>query len=158
VEDVMRGLQRNAWRGLFVIAVLIGLVGLWALVVGVAEDQSVPLGLTGRNLAELATESPDGYRFADFEVRAGGMGLVVIGAILAGVAAFAFRPGEKWAWWAMWALPIWAASTVVLILVIGVTPGQAPPWPMISGTIVGALSVALLLVCAPGFFGRHTED
>jgi len=31
------------------------------------------------------------------------------------------------------ALPIWAASTVVLILIIGVAPGQAPPWPMISG-------------------------
>lgn len=61
----MQRLQRNAWRGLLTIAVLIGLVGLWALFVGIAEDPSVPLGVTGRTLSELAAESPDGYRFAD---------------------------------------------------------------------------------------------
>jgi hypothetical protein len=158
VEAVVQGLQRNAWKGLLVLALLIGLVGLWALVVGIAEDESVPLGLTGRTLDQLAAESPDGYRFADFGVRAGGMGLVLIGAVLASVAMFAFRPRQKWAWWAMWALPIWATSTVGLILIIGVAPGQPPPWPMISGVVVGLLSAGLLLVTGPRFFGRRGDD
>ncbi len=56
----MPRLQRNAWRGLLTIAVLIGVVGVWPLLVGIAEDPSVPLGLTGRSLSELAAESPDG--------------------------------------------------------------------------------------------------
>lgn len=154
----MRGLQRNAWKGLLVLTLLIGLVGLWALIVGIAEDQSVPLGLTGRSLADLAAESPDGYRFADFGVRAGGMGLVLIGSVLASVVMFAFRPGQKWAWWVVWAMPIWAASTVGLILIIGIAPGQAPPWPMISGIVVGLLSTGLLLVTAPRFLGRRGDD
>jgi hypothetical protein len=158
MEDAMQRLQRNAWRGLLVLAVLIGLVGLWALINGIEEDQSVPLGLTGRSPAELAAESPDGYRFADFGVRAGGMGLVVIGGTLASVVVFAFRAMQQWAWWALWALPIWAASSVILVLIMGIAPGQAPPWPMISGTVVGALSAALLLVSAPRFFWRRTDD
>lgn len=154
----MQRLQRNAWRGLLVMAVLIGLVGLWALFVGIAEDPSVPVGLTGLTLSELEAESPNGYRFADFGVRAGGMSLVVIGMVFATIVLFAFRQHQPWAWWAMWALPIWGASTVVLILAIGVVPGQAPPWPMISGTIFAVFSAVLLLVSAPQFVGRHTAD
>lgn len=154
----MQRLQRKAWLGLLAMAVLIGLVGLWALFIGIAEDQSVPLGLTGLTLSELEAESPNGYRFADFGVRGGGMGLVVIGALLAAIVVFAFRQRRQWAWWAMWVLPIWAASTVVLILAIGVAPGQAPPWPMISGSIFAVFSTALLLVSAPRFLGRQTPD
>ncbi len=139
-------------------SVLIGLVGLWALLVGIAEDPSVPLGLTGLTLSELEAESLNGYRFADFGVRVGGMGLVVNGTLLAAIAAFALRQGRRWAWWAMWVMPTWGAATVVLILAIGVAPGQAPPWPMISGAFVAALSAALLLVSAPMFLGRQTTD
>lgn len=58
----------------------------------------------------------------------------------------------------MWALPVWAASALALILVIGVAPGQAPPTPMISGPIVAVLSSALLLVSAPRFLGRYAAD
>jgi len=36
----MQRLQRNAWLGLLAMAVLIALVGLWALFVGIAEDPS----------------------------------------------------------------------------------------------------------------------
>ncbi|MEO8571972.1 MAG: hypothetical protein ABI553_09780 [Chloroflexota bacterium] len=154
----MQRLQRNAWLGLLVMSMLIGLVGLWALFVRITEDASVPLGLTGRSLSELATESPDGYRFADFGVRAGGLGPVVNGTLLATIVVFAFRQHRRWAWWAMWVLPIWGASAFVLILAIGVSPGQAPPWPMISGSIVAVFSAALLLFSAPRFIGRRAAD
>ena len=154
----MQWLQRNAWRGLLAMAVLIGLVGLWALLVGITEDASVPLGLTGRSLSEIASESPAGYRFADFGVRAGGLGLVVNATLLATIVMFAFRQDRRWAWCAMWVLPIWGASAVVLIVAVGVAPGQAPPWPMISGSIIAVLSAALLLVSASRFFGHATAD
>jgi hypothetical protein len=59
------------------------------------------------------------------------------------------RRGERWAWWAAWALPIWAAVVPVFYLVAGVDPGQPPPPPMISGPIVAILSGAVLLVVRP---------
>lgn len=135
----MQGLRGNAWRGLVVLAVLIGLVGVWALIMGIAEDQSVPLGLTGRNLGELAAESPDGYRFADFGVRAGGMGLVVIGGVLASVAAYAFRPRQKWAWWAMWALPFWSAALVIFTSVLVFEPSHLEPVGLVIGLAISAV-------------------
>ena len=149
----MQWLGRNAWLGLLAMSILVGLVGLWALLVGIAEDQSVPLGLTGLTVSQLQAQSPDGSRFADFGVRAGGMGLVVVGTLLASIDVFAFREQQLWAWWALWALPVWGLSTVVLILLIGLAPGQAPPWPMISGTIVAVLSALLLIASAPQLLG-----
>ncbi len=151
----MQRLQRNAWRGLLTIAVLIGLVGVWPLLVGIAEDPSVPLGLTGRSLSELAAESPDGFRLADFITRGSGLGLIVNGALLAAIAVSAFRLRQRWAWWAMWALPVWCLTVVGLVLANGVSPGQAPPWPLFSGSVFGVLSAALLLASAPRFFARN---
>jgi hypothetical protein len=149
----MQQLRRNAWLGLLAMSLLIGLAGLWALLVGINEDQSVPIGLTGLTVSQLQAQSPEGYRFSDFGVRAGGMGLVVVAALLASIVVFAFRQQQRWAWWALWALPVWGISTVVLILVIGVVPGQAPPWPLISGTIVAVVAALLLVVSARQFQG-----
>jgi hypothetical protein len=50
-----------------------------------------------------------------------------------------------------------AASVFVLILAVGVAPGQAPPNPMLSGPIIAVLSAAILLVSAPRFFGRQPQ-
>ena len=48
-----------------------------------------------------------------------------------------------------------AASVFVLIMAVGVAPGQAPPNPMISGPIIAVLSAAILLISAPRFFGHE---
>ena len=81
----------------------------------------------------------------------------MIGALLSTVLVFGFRHNRRWAWWAMWSLPIWAASVFALNLAFGVAPGQAPPSPMISGPIVVILAAALLLVSAPRFVGHPPE-
>lgn len=147
----MSWLQRNAWRGLLALVVLIGLVGLWALLMGVAEDASVPLGLTGQTAAQIQNEGEGGYRLADYGVRVGGLCLVVIATLLSAIVAFAFRERRRWAWWAMWVLPIWGAATMLITLAFGVAPGQAPPTPLISGLVVVVLSFLLLMVSAPLF-------
>ncbi|HVQ23474.1 MAG TPA: hypothetical protein VMT36_09385 [Candidatus Saccharimonadia bacterium] len=147
----MSWLQRNAWRALLVLVVLIGLVGMWALLVGITEDPSVPLGLTGLTAAQIQTQGEGGYRLADYGVRVGGLCLVVIATLLSAIVVFAFREHRRWAWWAMWVLPIWGAATMLLILALGVAPGQAPPTPLISGLVVVVLSTALLAVSAPLF-------
>ena len=136
--------------------VLVAVIGLWPLILGIKEDASIPLGITGMTASELEAASAQGYRLLDFEVRSGGMALIMIGTLLSTVLLGAFRQDRPWAWWVMWVLPIWGASTFGLILAIGVAPGQAPPWPMISGPIFAVFSTSLLLVSAPQFFGRET--
>jgi cytochrome bd-type quinol oxidase subunit 2 len=147
----MSWLQRNAWRVLLVLVVLIGLVGAWAMLVGITEDPSVPLGLTGLTAAQIQTEGEGGYRLADYGVRVGGLCLLVIATLLSTIVVFGFRERRRWAWWAMWVLPIWGAATMILIIALGVAPGQAPPTPLISGLVVVVLSSLLLVVSAPLF-------
>ena len=108
--------------------------------------------------SQLEAASGQGYRLLDFEVRSGGISLIVIGTLLSAVLLGAFRQNRRWAWWAMWVLPVWGASVLVLILAAGVAPGQPPPTPMISGPILAVLSSALLLVSAPRFLGRPMAD
>ena len=147
-------LQRRAWWLLLAITVLVAVIGVWPVIAGIKEDASVPLGIAGMTASQLEAVSPEGYRLLDFFARSGGVTLIVIGTLLSLVVLNGFRQARRWAWWAMWALPVWGASTFVLILAIGVAPGQAPPWPMISGAIFAAFSAALLAVSAPLFFGR----
>lgn len=87
----MPWLQRRAWRLLLTMTVLIAVVGLWALIIGIKEDASVPLGITRMTLSELEASSAQGYRLLDFEVRSGGMALIVIGTLLSLVLVGAFR-------------------------------------------------------------------
>jgi hypothetical protein len=148
-------LQRHAWWLLLTMTVLLAVIGVWPVILGIKEDASVPLGITGMTASQLEASSVQGYRLLDFEVRSGGVALIVIGTLLGAVVLGAFRQGLPWAWWVMWVLPVWAASVFVLILSIGVAPGQAPPTPMISGPIFAVLSAALLLVSAPRFFGHQ---
>ncbi len=150
----MVSLQRRAWWLLLTITVLVAFIGVWPVIAGIKEDASVPLGIAGMTASQLQALSPGAYRLVDFFARSAGVALIVIGTLLSLVVVHGFRPAHRWAWWAMWALPVWSVSTFVLILAIGVAPGQAPPWPLISGAVVAGLSATLLVLSAPLFLGR----
>jgi hypothetical protein len=154
----MLWLQRRTWWLLLTMTVLIAVLGVWPLILGIKEDASVPLGITGMTASQLEAASGQGYRLLDFEARGGGISLIVIGTLLSAVLLGGFRQNRRWAWWTMWVLPVWGASVFVLILAGGVAPGQPPPTPMISGPIIALLASALLLVSGPRFFGRPMAE
>ena len=149
----MRWLQRHSWWLLLAMTVLVAVIGLSPVIFGIKEDASVPLGISGVTASQLEAASAQGYRLLDFEVRSGGIALIVIGTLLSAVLLGGFRKNRRWAWWVVWVLPAWGAAICVLILAIGIAPGQRPPIPMFSGAVIAALSTALLLVSAPAFFG-----
>lgn len=151
----MGWLRAHAWWGLLVMSLIVTMFGITDLTGGVSSDPGIPLGLIGRTLAELEAESAQAYRLLDLGVRAGGIHLIIIGTLQLAILVFAFRRDLRWAWWAMWTLPAWAAAVFVFYLAAGVAPGQAPPPPMISGPIFAALSAVILLVSAARFFGRR---
>jgi hypothetical protein len=151
----MAWLRRHAWWGLLVVSVMLVVFGITDIVSGAAADVGIPQGLTGRTIAELEAESADAYRMFDFATRVNGWSLVLLGAFVSAIVLVPFRRGERWAWWAAWALPIWAAVGPVFYLVAGLAPGQPPPPPMISGPIVAILCAAILAVSAPRFPARR---
>jgi hypothetical protein len=148
----MRWLERHAWWGLLVFAVVIVIFGVTDLAAGPAADVGIPLGLTGMTPAQLEAESAAAYRLFDISTRANGWSLAIMGLMASTILVFAFRKDRPWAWWAMWLLPIWSAGVFVFYIVAGIRADQPPPPPMISGPILAILSTAILLVSAPRFF------
>jgi hypothetical protein len=134
--------------GTLAVSVLLLLFGATDIASG-AADALIPKALTGKTIEELEAESADAYGMFDFAVRSNGWSLVLLGVLLALIVLIPFRQGERWAWWAAWALPIWAAAVPVFYLVAGVEPDQPPPPPMVSGPIVAILCAGILLVTRP---------
>ncbi len=148
----MTRLQRHGWQVLVLFAVAIVVFGAMDVVMGAAGDRVIALGLTGRTHAELIAESPDAFRLYDFTRRTQAWALVTLGLLLLGILFGAYRNGQRWAWWVMWLLPAYSLSVPAMYLVFGLVPGTPPPPPIISGSIVGVISI-LVLVLDRGRFG-----
>jgi hypothetical protein len=152
---LMRWLERHAWWGLLLMGVVMVIFGVTDVVVGPAADRGIPLALTGMTLDELKADGPAAYRMFDFFTRVNGYSLALAGMLFIVVLVLAFRPGRRWAWWAMWLLPIWSVGVALFYAVAGLEPGQPPPPPMVSGPIVAVLAAGILAVTARRFLGSE---
>jgi len=146
----MRWLARNGWILPFGLALTFVVFGITDIVAGAAADPAIAESLTGLTLDELSRESAAAYGMFDFMTRINGWSLVLAGALLAAIVFFPLRGGERWAWWASWALPIWAVGVPLFYIVSGLAPGEGLAPPMISGPIVAIISAGVLLVSRPG--------
>lgn len=149
----MGALRRHVWWVLVALTVLVVLFGVGDILLGVAFDPGIALGLTGLTPSEVATQSAAGHRLFDFTTRTQGLLLVAVGVLLAVILRTPYRQGQRWAWYAIWVLPIWWIGGVLgLYVAFGVAPGHAPPPPMFSGPILGVLAAAALLFDRSRFF------
>jgi len=150
----MEWVRRHAWQPLLGMTALIAIIGLNPVAQGIHEDPSVPLAFTGRTADQLQSDSSETFRLIDVQARFSGLDLIVIGLLLSAILVTGFRRNERWAWWAMWLLPLWGAAVTATIVRTGLADGQAPPTPMFTGPAIAAVSTALLLLSAPRFFER----
>jgi hypothetical protein len=153
----MKWLERHAWWGLLFITLLFVAFGVGDIIVGPAADVGIPVGLTGMTPDELEAESAAAYRLFDFFTRVNGASLALSGLFATAILLFGFRRNQRWAWWTLWLVPVWATGVLVSYLIAGVQPDQPPPPPMISGPILAVLAAAILLVSAPRFFRSPSE-
>ena len=116
----MRWLERHAWWGLLLMTVTMVGFGVGDVLQGAAADRGIPLGLTGLTLEELQAEGPASYRLFDFFTRVNGYSLLLAGLLGTAILLFAFRADQRWAWWTMWLLPLWAIGVAAFYLVAGV--------------------------------------
>ena len=129
----MEWLRRHAWQLLFGMTSLIAFIGLNPVKEGIHEDPSIPLAFTGMTPDQLQSDNAQTFRLVDVQARFSGIDLIVIGILFSTILATGFRRNERWAWWAMWLLPIWGAAVSATILRQGLVEGQAPPSPLFTG-------------------------
>jgi hypothetical protein len=103
---------------------------------------------TGTTWPALQSADPGAARLIDYQVRVGGAYFLLTGVVILAVSATALRRGERWAWLVMWAVPLTVAVIEAILLTSPRVPGSGIPVPVISGSIIIALSLAVLVLSA----------
>lgn len=142
----MNAVRRRAWWYLVAMSGLLALFGIMDVLAGAAADPGIALGLSGLSLAEIEAQDPVGYRLFDFVTRTQGLLLIATGVLLIAILLVPYRAGRRWAWVVAWTLPAWSFAVLAAYLLVGVAPDQTPPPPMLSGPILGAVAVVVLVV------------
>jgi hypothetical protein len=140
------GARRRSWWVLAFLAVTLVVFGIGDVLGGVFADPVITQTLSGRTPADIQEAEPTAYRLYDFVTRSGGANLVLVGILIAVIVAIPYRGSQRWAWWAMWILPAWAALVPVQFLIFGTAAGQPPAPPMVSGPIVAVIAAGVLLI------------
>ncbi len=150
-----RAYERGAWIILFLVAVIFALFGLGDIILGTAADPAIVEAITGMTPEEIGAADPRILALVEQQIRAGGAAFMVGGILAAAIAWTSFRGGERWAWYALWTLPL----LNVLIFVIQYTSldlstGVLPP-PLLSAPVFLAIAVVGLLLPIRRFFPKE---
>lgn len=150
---------RNAWKILLGVIVIIGFFGISDMFGGASDLQNgekvYMTGVTGMTWNELKSTSPTITRMIDTIFRTNGATLTTVSLLSLTICLTGFRKGERWAWVALWALPLWMLLTVFFISTVEKQPGAGTPVPVISGSILFVISITMLLLSSPRFFRKN---
>ena len=152
----MNAIRRGAPWALIVLSAMFAMFGLGDIIIGIQFEPTTAVALTGLTPDEIRAESEAGYVVIDHMFRSHGVTLAVFAALLTVVLLIPYRAGERWAWWAGWALPVWAGAVFVAALARGTADGQPLSAVALSGMAFAVMTAALLLVDTGRF--RRTPD
>jgi hypothetical protein len=148
--------ERHAWKVLLGVSLLIGYFGVGDMLGGASDLQTgetiLMHSITGMSWNELQAASPKVANLIDVKFRMDGAALATIALLSMAICLMGLRRGERWAWYALWALPLWMMSTVVFLLMVDKQPGSGTPVPIISGSILTVIWVSMLGLSYRKFF------
>ncbi len=148
---------RTAWIWLLVPVLILILFGIGDIVRGTDADPAIVEGLTGLEPSEIEAVSPEAARYIDVQYRFGGIQLTYFALVLSSVLVFGFRRWQRWAWFTMWAFPLWAVSVSAVFFIVD-RPDSAPiPPPMASGIVFFVYAAFWLTVSYRGFVPREAR-
>jgi len=148
--------EKHAWNGLLALCLLMGFFGIGDIIAGgtsLRGGESVLMHSISRiSWDELQTTSPYVANLVDWQVRTRGAWIAGFAFLGAMICCTGFRLGERWSWYALWAIPARMAVTVIMLLTVDRAPGSGTPVPVFSGSILCLLAVLTLALSSRRFF------
>jgi hypothetical protein len=148
--------ERHAWILLLVVILLLSLNGLSDITMGGSELQTGETvfmhSITGISWNELRLESPRVANLIDVLMRMAGAAEIMLALLSAAVCLIGFRRGERWAWFALWVIPLWFGVTDFFILTVEKLPGSGTAVPVIPAFILGLICLVSLGLSYRKFF------
>ena len=138
----------TAWVLVFLDGLLLGCGSLYWLLRGRFFDENVYRALADSGLPELATSTEN---VATAAVRLGGVLGLCASLLVMAVALTAYRTGQRWAWYATWALPLYCSLDIATLASYHALTPTAVLWD--AGVLLLALSA--LIAGYGSFFARQ---
>jgi hypothetical protein len=133
----------TAWVLVFLDGLLLGCASLYWLVRGRFFDESLYEALTATRLAEPGEPFAPVENVVSAAVRLGGVLGLCASVLVMAVALTAYRSGERWAWYAIWALPFYCSLEIATLAGYQALTPTAAVWDL------GLLALALFALVAP---------
>ncbi len=153
--------ERHAWKIFLVVILFIGFFGVSDMVGGASDLQNGETvfmhSITGMSWNELQAASPRIANLIDVKFRGDGAALTTVALLSIAVCLTGFLRGERWAWFALWALPLWMMLSAFFLLSVNKLPGSGTPVPIISGSIFSMICVSMLGLSYRKFFRSKNE-
>ncbi len=100
-----RAWERHAWWIFFIFGVL-AIMAAPINLAGNPPNPPSPQATTGMSLHEMTVKIPGLDSYVGSISRQLGNFMFAMGVLLAAIAAFPYRKGERWAWFAAWTVPV----------------------------------------------------
>jgi len=147
--------ERGAWVLLLVVSAASLTIGIGDFVLQQGGDTEMVESVAGMSWPELQASTPRLADLIDLLARVLGAWLIGFSLLAIAVSATAFRRGERWAWYAMWSLPLVMAMVFVAFLTTERVAGAPVPPGLLSAPALVVISCAGLLLPIRVFFSRR---
>ena len=105
--------EKYAWVFFLIIGIMI-LIGAIPHTFGINTDPALVQNISGKTIEELEISSPLFYNLYNFYFRGGGLSDLGFAFLLLAISLFAYKQGQKWAWYVFWFIPVYFLAWVVL--------------------------------------------
>lgn len=154
VPRVEKAYEKHAWIILFALNVIGVLFGLGDIILGAASDPAITEGVAGMSLAELQASNPRVANLVNVQTKLTGSFFLGFSLLGIAISMTGYRRGERWAWYALWSLPLMYGLIPAIFLSAGLVPGRSLPPPVLSGPIFLVIALLALLLPYRKFFPR----
>ena len=141
------------------VSLIVGFFGVGDMLSGASDLQNgetiLMRSVTDMSWNELQAANPNAAHLIDTLFRTNGATLAMLAALSAAICLTGFRRGQRWAWYALWALPAWMALTVFFVFTAVKQPSYGTPVPVISGSVLFAMCAICLALSYRKFFKKQ---
>ena len=147
-------MHRNAWIVFIVVAVIFVLFGIGDVIRGMDADPAIAESIAGETWENVQSTSPALADLVDLVVRSQGFTITILSILSIAITLYAFRPGERWGWYALWIWPVWNVAIFLTIFTADRHSDFSAPPPMLSAPVFFSITFLALVLSYRRFFRK----
>lgn len=145
--------EKYAWIIFLIIGIMIFAAGIPHMF-GINTDPALVETISGQTIDELKSSNPMFFNLYNFYFSGGGLSDIGFAFFLIIISLTAYRKGQKWSWYALWFVPVFFLTWILISLPLPIKAKSSLFPPLI---IFIVLSLVGLLLPIRKFFTKKQE-